>query len=126
MAKWFLKFASYKNPNDIFEAVKSGEKTIETRPRNKKSSKDYSNIKPGDTLIMCSNDTGEEIEKKVTFVRLYDSIEKMARNESVGKILPGLKTPEQLVDTFEELKEKWGRRYAEKLDKYGIVAIGFE
>jgi ASC-1-like (ASCH) protein len=63
MAKRFLKFASHERTNDIFQAVKSGQKTIETRPRNKKSSKDYSNIKRGDILVMRSNETGVELEK---------------------------------------------------------------
>lgn len=126
MPKWFLKFASYETPNDIFNAVKYGRKTIETRPRNKESSRGYSNIKVGDTLILRSNETGEEIEKTVTFVHNYDSVDEMAENESVEKIFPGVKTKKELVDVFGTFKKKWGRRYAEKLEKFGIVAIGFK
>lgn len=126
MAKWFLKFASYIAPNDIFDAVKSGKKMIETRPRNKKSKRDYSSIKPGDTLVMQSNETRERIEKKVVFVHLYVSIKELAENELVEKIFPGVQTPNELVLIFEDFKKKWGRRYAEKLDKYGVVAIGFK
>lgn len=126
MAKWFLKFASYKKPNDVFDMVKSGSKTIETRPRNKESSRDYSRIKPGDTLIMQSNDTGERIEKTVTFVHLYDSIEGLAENEPVKKVLPGVSSSNELIEVFQELKKRWGRRYGEKLEKFGIVAIGFK
>ncbi|MBN1169065.1 hypothetical protein JXA63_04205 [Candidatus Woesebacteria bacterium] len=126
MGKWFLKFASYESPNDIFELVKSGKKIIETRPRNKESSKDYSNIKPGEILVMQSNDTGERIEKTVTFLHKYESVEDLAESEPVNKILPDIKSPEQLIEVFEELKKKWGKRYAEKLEKYGIAAIGFK
>ena len=126
MAKWYLKFTSFKTPNDIFEAVKSGKKTIETRPRNKKSSCDYSNIKVGDTLVMQSNDTGERIEKTVMFLHIYNSVEDLAKNEPVEKILPGTKSPKELIEIFETLKKKWGKRYKEKVEKYGIVAVGFE
>ena len=54
MAKHILRFASYKKPNDIFEAVKSGEKTLETRPIS--TSK---NFKKGDELVLVSLDTKE-------------------------------------------------------------------
>lgn len=126
MAKWFLKFASYKSPNDIFNAVKSGEKTIETRPGNANGKKNYADIKPGDQLIMRSNDTGEELTKVATFVHTYKSVTEMSENEPVAKILPGAKTSEELINVFDKLKKKWGRRYAEKLEKFGIVAIGFK
>lgn len=126
MTKWFLKFASYNTPNDIFEAVKSGEKTIETRPRNKESNRDYSRIKPGDTLVMQSNETGERVERTVIFLHKYDSVKQLAENEPVENIFPGIKFPDELIEIFEILREKWGKRYAEKLDKYGIVAIGFK
>jgi ASC-1-like (ASCH) protein len=126
MPRWYLKFASYKTPNDIFNAVKTGDKTIETRPGNAKGKKNYADIKPEDILIMRSNDTGEELAKVVTFVHSYKSISEMAENEPVGKIIPGINTTEELVNVFDKLKKKWGRRYTEKLEKFGIVAIGFK
>lgn len=126
MSKWYLKFASYKTPNDIFEAVKSGKKTIETRPRNKKSKRDYSKIKPGDILIMQSNETGERIEKKVVFVHIYNSVKELAESEPTEKIFPGIKTPKELVGVFEDFKKIWGKRYAGKLESYGVVAIGIK
>lgn len=126
MKRWVLKFASYKSPNDIFDKVRSGQKTIETRPRNPNSTKDYSNIQPGDMLVLVSLDTKEQIEKVVTFVHTYDSVEAMARNEDVQKILPGIDTPESLLAMYENVKKKWGHDYARKLEQYGIVAIGFK
>jgi len=126
MARWILKFAFWKEKNDIFEMVKSGKKTIEDRPLNLEKKRNYSKVKPGDTLVLLSLDTGEKIEKRATFVHVYRSVEEMAKNEPVEKIIPGVKTPEKLVNIFEELKKKWGRNYARKLEKYGIVAIGIE
>lgn len=126
MARWTLKFASYKKRNDIFDAVKSGEKTIETRPINLAVKQNYSQVKVGDVLVMISLDTKERIEKRVTFVHIYKSVTELAKKEPVGKILPGVKISEELVDVFEEFKKKWGKSYANKLEKYGIVAIGFK
>lgn len=126
MAKWVLKFASWKKKNDIFEMVKSGEKTIEDRPYNPEKKRNYSKVKPGDTLVLKSLDTGEKIEKKASFIHVYRSVEKMARNEPVEKIIPGVKSPKDLVEIFEQLKKKWGSNYARKLENYGIVAIGME
>ena len=126
MAEWLLRFASYKRENDIFEAVKSGEKTIEKRPLNKKSKRDYSKIRPGDKLVMYSLDTKEKLNKIATDIHVYRSVEEMVKSEPVEKIWPGVKTPNQLLAIYEEVKKKWGKSYAEKLDKYGIVAIGFK
>jgi ASC-1-like (ASCH) protein len=126
MARWFLKFASYKKKNDIFDMVKSGKKTIEDRPYNPEKARNYSKVKPGDTLVLCSLDTGEKLEKKATRVCVYKSIREMAENEPIGKIIPGVKSSEELVGLFEEFKKKWGGSYARKLEKYGIVAIGME
>lgn len=126
MARWVLKFAAWKKKNDVFEMIKSGQKTIEDRPYNPEAKRNYSKIIPGDTLVLMSKDTKEKIEKKASFVHFYKSVAEMAENEAVGKIIPGVKTPEELVGIFEELKKKWGKNYAYKLEKYGIVAIGME
>lgn len=126
MARWVLKFASWKKKNDIFKAVKSGEKTIESRPYNPEKKRNYGLVKPGDTLVLKSLDTGEKIEKKASFVHVYQSVAKMAESEPVEKIIPGCQSAAELVRIFEELKKKWGRNYARKLEKYGIVAIGMK
>lgn len=126
MGKWLLKFASFEKENDIFDAVRSGKKTIETRPLNKQSKRNYSRVKPGDVLIMHSLDTNEKIYKTATYVHVYKSVDEMVENEPVDKIWPGIKTPEELLEIYKKAKKKWGKSYAEKLDKYGIVAIGFK
>jgi ASC-1-like (ASCH) protein len=126
MTKWVLKFASWKKKNDIFEMVKSGKKTIEDRPYNPEKKRNYSKVKPGDILVLKSLDTGEKIEKTTRFTHIYKSVAEMAENEPVGKIIPGCRSAEELVAIFEQLKKKWGRNYARKLGKYGIVAIGME
>ncbi|MEK7497512.1 MAG: hypothetical protein AAB656_01190 [Patescibacteria group bacterium] len=126
MATWFLKFSSYKKPNDIFDFLRSGKKTIETRPYNPNKQNNYSKVALGDLIIFESTDTGEKIEKVVTFVHLYDSIEKMVLNEPVNEILPGVGSPEKLIKVYDELKDRWGKDYRDELEKYGIVAIGIK
>ena len=126
MARWVLKFASWKKPNDIFEMVKSGQKTIEDRPLNLDKRRNFGQIKPGDILVCVSLDTKEKIERIVKWVKIYQSIRKMAEYEPVDQIIPGVKTADELVAIFEQLKKKWGNSYARKLEKYGIVAIGME
>ncbi len=126
MTSWFFNFASYSKSNDIFSLVKSGAKTIETRPYNPKKEKNYSKIKEGDTLIFKSRATGEKLQKTATFVHLYKSVEDMVKNENVASILPGVNKPQELVAVYEELKKKWGSSYARSIETNGIVAIGFK
>ncbi len=126
MARWFLRFASYKKKDDIFDFVKSGKKTIETRPYDPTKKRNYALVAPGDTLVFYSLDSKGKFERTATFTHVYPSVAEMVKNEPVGKIFPGIKTPENLLAVYEELKSKWGKSYAYKLEKYGIVAVGFK
>jgi ASC-1-like (ASCH) protein len=126
MSRWLLKFASYKQKNDIFDAVRSGKKSIETRPFNPQKKHNYSKIIPGDTLVFYSLDTHEKLEREAVYTRVYKSVVDMVENEPVEKILPGIKSKSALLKVYEELKSKWGKTYAQKLEKYGIVAVGFK
>jgi len=126
MSKWFLKFASYKEKNDIFKLVISGAKTIETRPFDPRKKRNYSQVKPGDILQFYSLDSKEKIDKVATFTHVYRSVREMTENEPIEKIFPGIKTAEALMNVYDEVKKKWGKDYAYVLEKYGIVAIGFK
>jgi len=75
-------------------------------------------------LILKSLDSGRKIEKKVSFVHIYESVEEMVNTEDEEKIFPGIGSKKNLLKLFEEIKNKWGKAYAHKLEKYGIVAIG--
>lgn len=117
-----LKFASYRETDDIFNAVKSGRKTIETRP----ASSRIRNLKKGDKLILVSKDTGTEIVKQVKDIRVYESLEKMSKKEDFSKIFPGVKNWDELLHLFEEFKQIWGSNYAKSIEKNGIAAIDIE
>lgn len=127
MKIWNLKFASLNKPDDIFELIVSGKKTIETRSRNPtEGENDYTNVKPGDTLHFYSLDTGRELNKTVISNHIYDSVEDMIAQEDVEQILPGVGSKERYIEQLEEAKNKWGEKYKFELEHYGIVAIGFK
>lgn len=127
MKTWRLRFASANSPDDIFNLIVDGSKTIETRPRNPEGGKrDYSEVQVGDKLLICSVASGREILKEVTFVHLYESVEKMLEKEAYEKIFPGIGSKERLLEFYEIAKKKWGKKYKHDLETYGIVAMGFK
>lgn len=127
MRTWNLKFASNKKPDDIFNFIIDGTKTIETRSRNPDEGKnDYSNVKSGDLLKIKSLDSGREIQKTVIFNHVYSSVEELVKNEDVTKILPSINNNEEFLKVIEEVKNKWGSKYKFELENYGMVAIGFK
>ena len=127
MKTWFLKFASKETPDDIFNLIVSGQKTIETRSRNPtEGENDYSNIKVGDKLLIKSLDSGRELSKEVVSIHIYDTVSEMIQNEDVEKILPGVGSKDKMIENFEVVKNKWGEKYKFELEHYGIVAINFK
>jgi ASC-1-like (ASCH) protein len=124
--KWILKFGSYYEKDDIFHQVERGFKTIETRPVNNEKKRNYSQIAVGDKLILWSLDSGRKLERAAEFVHVYRSVKEMAEHEDVGKIFPGVQSPDELVRVFENLKIRWGTEYARKLEQFGVVAIGMK
>ena len=118
MAKvWTLSFASYKSPDDIFNLIVNGSKTIETRP----ATKDF---KVGDKLNLVSIVSKRKIEKEIYFVHKYKSPEEMLSHEDYNKILPNIGNKENLLGVYKEVRTKWGKKYDDDLNKFGILAIG--
>lgn len=127
MKTWNLKFGSLNKPDDIFDLIVNGKKTVETRSRNPtEGDDDYSNVKPGDILHIKSLDTDREIEKMVVFNHIYNSVEEMVNKEDVELIFPGIGSKENYLKVIDEVKNKWGEKYKFELEHYGIVAIGFK
>lgn len=116
---WVLRFASYKTSDDIFNATVDGTKTIETRPATK-------NFKIGDKLILVSIVTKRKIDKEITFVHKYNTPEEMLDHEDCSKIFPHIGSKENLLKFYEEAKIKWGKKYKDNLEKFGIVALGLK
>lgn len=122
---WTLKFASYKESDDILNTIESGLKVIETRPYTPQDYKDYSKIKKGDRLVFVSLDTDKQIEKTALGAKVYKTVVEMLQNEDYESIFPGIGSKERLLAVFEEVKQKWGSSYQYNLEHYGIVAIYF-
>lgn len=126
MATWTIKIASFSKPDDIFNQIVSGAKTIETRSYDPNDPRNYSTLRSGDKLVFVSKDTGRTIRKTATFMHKYTSVADMAYAEPVDKISPSLKLPSELIEKFEINKKKWGGEYAYNIENYGVIAIGFE
>jgi len=94
------------------EAIKRGEKTIETRAATPK----YRQVKPGDILIFHCGE--EKLEKKVKEVLIFGSIEELAKTLGIREIMP-------FASSVEEMKEVYfsfpGNK--EKIAKYGLIAF---
>ena len=99
-----------------FSLIATMEKSIDGRLKKGK----YAEIKPGDYLIVFSNDEKNDIKTKVLAVRYYPSFREMLKNEDVEKILPGLTDIETGVETYRKF-------YTQDDEKqYGVVAIEIE
>ena len=69
----------------------------------------------GDTLVISCG--GEQVEKEVRHVSIYDSIDSLLANENLHDVMP-------LVADEAEARKVWRSYpgYDEKIAKYGIVA----
>lgn len=97
---------------DIFEAIKSGRKKIETRA----GSPRYFNIKAGGRLVfVCGKD---KFQKKIKKVRKFKSVKALHKVYKPQDINPKTKTiaeSEKMYYSF--------LGYREKIKKYGLIAL---
>lgn len=108
--KKIIKFRAENE--DIFEAILSGKKKVETRAATER----YREIKPGDTIILiCGKRCAE---KKVTKVEFFKSISAILKKYKPQAINPK-------ISTAKEAKEMWESfsGYKEKIKKYGLMAM---
>ncbi len=97
---------------DIFEAIRRGQKTIETRAATVR----YQKIKRGDRVILvCGKDL---FEKQVADVQIFKSIDALLKKYKVWQINSSIKTEEELKKLYYSFPG-----YKEKIQKYGLVAI---
>lgn len=107
-----------KQDSWIFERIRSGEKTIETRALNGATSRKayYGDIKQGDTVEFVCN--GECLSRRIGLVRKYRDFEKYLVSEDLGNILgPGTD-----IDKARKIHYSFPG-YEDRLQKYGIVAF---
>ncbi len=94
-----------------FQTIVDGRKLVETRAATPK----YRKVEVGDTLVISCG--GEQVEKEVRHVSIYDSIDSLLANENLHDVMP-------LVADEAEARKVWRSYpgYDEKIAKYGIVA----
>jgi len=100
---------------DIFEAIRSGKKKVETRAATER----YRNIKAGDTAkLICGKDV---FEMKVKKVAIFKSIVAILK-----KYKPEIINPE--THTAKEARDMWHSfpGYKDKIRKYGLIALELE
>lgn len=113
MKKIVIRFRAVNK--DIFEAIMSGKKKIETRAATSK----YGNIKSKDMVVLVCG--SKKIEKKV---------KKTEHFSSIGAILKKYK-PETInpkTHTAKEARDMWNSfpGYEEKIKEFGLIAITLE
>ena len=97
---------------NIFEAIKSGKKKIETRAATPK----YSQIKTSNNLIfVCGK---ERFSKNVKKVKKFKSIMALCKTYKPQDINPKTKTIEELEKMYHSFPG-----YKEKIKKYGLMAL---
>jgi ASC-1-like (ASCH) protein len=97
---------------DIFEAIRSGKKKIETRAGSPK----YFDIKAGDTLVfVCGK---ERFNKKVKSVHKFKSIKALHKIYKPIEINPKTKTIQESEKMYHSFSG-----YREKIKKYGLIAL---
>lgn len=97
---------------DIFRAIKSGKKRIETRAATPKNLL----IKQGHILRLVCGD--KEFKKDVLRVRIFKTIELLLLKYKPEEIHPKIKTKEELTKLYYSFPN-----YKEKIKKNGIVAF---
>jgi len=110
MKKFTLKFNS-KNRN-IFLAIKSGAKKLETRAASEK----YQDIQKGDSIIFVCG--GSRFSKEVKKVSKFKSIPSILKKYKPGDINPGHTTAKQTTDLYHSFPS-----YKEKIKKFGLIAL---
>lgn len=95
----------------IFDAIKSGQKKIETRA----AVENYRKIGKGDTIVfVCGKKT---LKKKVATAKLYKSIGAVFKDYKIKDIFP-------LLSIISEARKVYFSfpGYRDKIKKYGLIA----
>jgi len=100
---------------DIFDAIKSGKKKVETRAATTR----YLKIHAGDIVTFICGE--KRFSKKITRVKIFKTIQSMLKQYKPKAINPKAKTPKDLLEIYYSFPG-----YKEKIKKYGIVALELE
>lgn len=98
-----------------FKAIKTGQKTVETRAASKK----YQNIKAGDILVLTCGE--KKLLKTVKRAQVFKSIPALFKKYKVSAIMPWIKTVKQATEAYYSYPD-----YKEKIKKFGLIALELE
>lgn len=112
-----LKMGNMKSEDDLFDFMRFGKKTIDTRANTPK----YQDICIGDKLVFESIATKDKIIRRVKAIRWHETIAEAVKHEDYTKILPGLKTLEEITQAYYYFPD-----YEEKIKKWGLVVFELE
>ncbi len=102
----------------LFNAIKSGKKTVETRTKVPHTMVDYEKMEKGDTITFTNLVNNEVLKVEVLAIRHYPDAREMLLAEGLDKTLS---YPMELDDAVESYNELNG--YTDGIKKYGIWAI---
>lgn len=96
----------------IYNALKSGEKTVETRANSPK----YATVNIGDFLVFkCSDDS---FKKQIVVVKRFLNIDEMLSCYKVQDVNPALQTRDELISMYNSFPN-----YNEKIKRFGLIAF---
>ena len=97
---------------DTFEALKSGEKKVETRAGSPK----YQKVKEGDALkLVCGK---KHFIRSVKEVKRFKTITSLLKEYKPSEINPNLKTKNETMDMYYSYPD-----YRTKIKKFGLIAF---
>jgi ASC-1-like (ASCH) protein len=108
--KWTLPIRA--QDKNIFDAIKKGEKIIETRVGGKK----YEGVKIGDTLIFSCN--GKKFEQEVLKTSKFKTISALVKKYPFKLINPFVKSVSELTKMYESFPG-----YKDRIKQDGILAF---
>lgn len=108
--KYILTFR--QKDKDIFDAIRTGKKKIETRAATKR----YQAIRSGDMLVFKWG--SEKFEKETKKVTVFKTITAMLKKYRIKDIMPSCKNAAQMQEIYFKFPG-----YKEKIKKSGLIAF---
>lgn len=100
---------------DIFNAIKTGGKTIETRAATPK----YANLKKGDRIVFVCGKS--KFTKEIGNAYKFKSINILVKKYRPSAINPNCTTKKELEEMYFSFSN-----YKEKIKKFGIIALSLK
>ncbi len=110
-----MKLVFAKENKDIFQAIKSGKKKVETRAFSPK----YKKIEKGMTVTVTCD--GESFDKMIGKVEVFKSVEALLQKYNPEDINPRLHTQEEVFAMYDSFTG-----YTEKIQQFGLIAFALE